>query len=95
MARRWGVWKNDVKGIWLFLMLVVFFASLPQILDNAIGAVFGAVWAIVAMLGAWSVYLTKKEERRKARLARVFAFKKKLRTSKREVRSRITVRLKG
>lgn len=88
-------WKRRFKGTMIVVMGVVFAILLPQLLTSSVGVGFAAVWLAMALMGAWSVYRREVEARRATRLKRAFTFKKKLRTSKEEARSRITVRLRA
>ena len=88
-------WKRSIKAGVLVLLAIGFLALTPQLMMGVEGAVFGAVWLTMAMLGAVSLYRQHREERKKAAWHEVYAFKKKLRTPGREARSRITVRLKA
>lgn len=76
-------------------MIVGFIAMLPQLLAEGGGILFAVVWSAMAMLGVGSLYRNYRVAKAFARQKRVLSFKKKLRTSQEEVRSRITVRLKA
>ena len=86
--------KIRLKWAMLVMMGMAFLAVSPQLLTESMGIVFALVWLTMVFLSVYAVFHRKRELKRKKRLGRVFAFKKKLRTSK-EARSRITVRLKA
>ena len=86
--------KRKVKVGILALMGIGFLLLSPQLTVGMEGIIFAVVWAVMATLGAVSLYHEWKASRRSAREKAVYAFKKKLRTPK-EARSRISVRLRA
>ena len=86
--------KRKVKVGALALMGIGFLLLSPQLTMGIEGVLFASVWAVMAMLGAMSLYHEWKAARRLDRAKAVYTFKKKLRTPK-EARSRISVRLKA
>ena len=88
-------WRRRVKAGVLALMGIGFLLLSPQLTIGTEGIVFTALWLMMAVLGAVSLYHEWKMTRRAVREKAVYTFKKKLRTPKEEARSRISVRLRA
>lgn len=87
--------KHIAKIGILAVLAIGFTMLLPQMVMSIEGIIFGAVWLMIAVMGAISVWHQRRTVRRRVLRREVYSFKKKLRTPEKEARSRITVRLKA
>lgn len=84
-----------VKMGMLAVMTVCMMLLMMQVAMSLEVALFSAVWLVMAMMGAVSVYHEHRAARQRAVRREIYSLKKKLRTPVKEARSRITVRLKA